>query len=347
MIHARVSVLQLLVLALAAEFPAWGQSVVSTHSGVIYFFEGSVFVGDQQLEQKFGKFPDIGEGRELRTEQGRAEVILTPGVLLRLDENSAIRMLSNKLSDTRVELVGGSAIIESNERGNDTSVKLILRNWQVRVQHKGVYRIDSDPPQLRMYQGEGEVSTEGNTETVPVREGEVLPLATVLVAERPAAVGSDAFKSWAMSRSQAISADNAIAAEIVDDPAQFDSSGLASGGLSYFPLTGVPSLGITNPYGLSFWSPYQSTLSSIYFPPYAYGPMYRGWPSGAPFFPRRIMIPSPIGRGLSAGATGLHPGNITSPKVPFAPPPRTPLPSAPPHATAPHAHVGGPAARHR
>jgi hypothetical protein len=347
MIHARVSVLQLLVLALAAEFPARGQSVVSTHSGVIYFFEGSVFVGDQQLEQKFGKFPDIGEGRELRTEQGRAEVILTPGVLLRIDENSAVRMLSNKLSDTRVELVRGSAIIESNERGNDTSVKLIYRNWQVRVPHKGVCRIDSDSPQLRMYQGEGEVSTEGNTQTVAVREGEVLPLAAVLVTERPAAAGSDAFKSWAMSRSQAISADNAIAAEIVDDAAQFDNSGLVSGGLSYFPLTGVPSLGITNPYGLSFWSPYQSTLSSIYFPPYAYGPMYRGWPIGAPFFPRRIMILSPIGRGLSAGATGLHPSNITSPRVPFTPPPRMPLPSTPPHATAPRAHVGGHTANRR
>src|SRR6516162_3040848 len=183
MTHARVTVLQLLVLALAVEFPGWGQSVVSTHSGVIYFFEGSVFVGDQQLEQKFGKFPDIGEGRELRTEQGRAEVILTPGVFLRIDENSAIRMLSNKLSDTRVELVGGSAIVESNEGGADTSVELIYKNWHVRLPHEGVYRIDAEPPQVLVYRGSVEVAAEGTTETEYAGEGQVLPLAAVLVAE--------------------------------------------------------------------------------------------------------------------------------------------------------------------
>jgi len=38
-------------------FPASGQSVVSTHSGVVYFFVGSAFLADEPLEQKFGRFP--------------------------------------------------------------------------------------------------------------------------------------------------------------------------------------------------------------------------------------------------------------------------------------------------
>ena len=278
----------------------------------------------------------MGEGRELRTEAGRVEVLLTPGVVLRLDQNSAIRMLSDKLSDTRVKLLSGSAILESGEAGHDTAAKLIYGNWQVRVPKQGVYRIDSEPARVRVYKGEAEVSADGQTETATVREGEVLPLAAVLVAEQPSATVGDAFKNWAMSRSDAIAADNAIAAEITDDPRQIDASGLGLGlgGLSYFPLTGVPSLGITNPYGLSFWSPYQSALSSIYSPAYRYGLGYPGWPGGVRFYATPVA-PYRIGTG-----TGLHTG-FTSPRVPFTPPVRPAPPVTGPRAPAPHAGFHG------
>lgn len=317
MTNARMVALSLLALTSSAGFRASGQSVVSTHSGVIYFFVGSAFLGDERLEQKFGRFPEIGEGRELRTTLGRAEVLLTPGVFLRLDENSSIRLLSSRFSDTQVELLGGSAILEVTETAPDTAVKLIYKNWHMRVPQKGLCRIDTEPAQVRAYKGEVEVAADGKTETVAVREGQVLPLATVLVAEPATTFGNDDFKYWAMIRNQAISADNTIAAGIVDDPSQTDSSGFASGGFSYFPLTGIPSLDIGNPYGLSFWSPYQSTLSSIYLPSYLYRPLYLGWPSGRGLYPGRLLFPSPI---------GTHP--------PRTAPPRIPVPS--PHPVAPH-----------
>jgi hypothetical protein len=310
-----------------AVFPLLGlaQSVVSTHSGVVHFFEGTVFVGDQQLEQKFGRFPEIGQGHELRTEHGRAEVLLTPGVILRLDENTAIRLVSSRLSDTRVELVQGSAILESNEAAAETSVTLVHRNWQVRVPQQGVYRIDAEPARVQVYKGDAEVAVEGQPEPTLVRDGEVLPLAAVLVTERSAPTSGDEFKGWAMSRSDAIAADNAIAADIVDDPNKIDAAGLDAGAFSYFPATGIPSMGITNPYGLSFWSPYQSTLSSIYYPPYLYRRANLGWTLGARFFPRPNGFPFRVGTG-----TSLHPG-FGSPRVPFTPPVRT----NPPHAPAP------------
>lgn len=292
--------------------------MVSTHSGVVYFFVGSAFLGDEHLEQKFGRFPDIGEGRQLRTMLGRAEVLLTPGVFLRLDENSSIRLLSSRFSDTQVELLGGSAILEVTETVPDTAVTLIYQSWRVRVPQKGVYRIDTEPARIRVYKGEVEVATDGRTETVAVRDGEVLPLAAVLVAEPSTTFGNDDFKYWAMSRSQAISADNTIAAGIVDDPSQTDSSGLALGGYSYFPLTGIPSLDIGNPYGLSFWSPFQATLSSIYFPSYLYGPLYPGWSGGRWLYPGRPLFPLPI---------GAHPPRTAPPRIPTPSPHPAPPPS--------------------
>jgi hypothetical protein len=323
-----------LPLALAAAFHVSAQTVISARSGVIYFFEGSVFLGDKPLEQKFGQFPSMGEGRELRSATGRAEILLTPDVFLRIDENSGIRLLSDKLSDTRVELLGGSAILESRQAGKGNPVTLVYKGWQVQVPHDGVYRIDSEPPRLQAYQGEVEVANEGATEAVLVREGELLPLAAVLVPEQAPADDSDAFKTWVMSRSQAISADNTIAADILDGPPQPDLSGIGLSGLSYFPMVGIPSLGISRPYGLSFWSPYQSTWNSTYLPPSLYRPLYSGWPNSPySYYPYRIGIPPRIGSGSS-----LPPGSHPPARFPVEPP-HIGTPRGAPHGGG--SHVGG------
>jgi hypothetical protein len=135
-----------LVAGAGLALPAYGQAVISTRSGVVHFFEGTVTVAGQPLESHFGKFTSIPEGAELRTEQGRAEVLLTPGVFLRVGEKSAIRMVASALANTRVELLAGSAIVESAESAAGTSVTLMYKNWNMRQPHEGSYRVDSDPP---------------------------------------------------------------------------------------------------------------------------------------------------------------------------------------------------------
>jgi len=332
---------RIVALALLA-IPCAGQSVVSTHSGTVYFFAGSVFIEDQRLEQKFGKFPDIGEGHRLRTEQGRAEVLLTQGAVLRVSENSVIRMLSTSLADTRVELLSGSVILEANDARTDKGICLSYKNWQVRIPQQGAYRLDSEPARLRVYRGEARVSA-GDGDPVAVKEGESLPLAEVLLTERTTPAEGDSFKTWAMNRSQAMAADNATAAGIIDDPSQFDSAGLALGGYTYFPQLGTSSLGVSNPYGVSFWSPYQSVLSSIYNPMnlYGYGGLgYRGyglphsgWPSAVSTSPSGLRVqprpiyPVPISIPMRVGQR-VHP--IGAPSLP-----RTPIHTAPTH-TLPH-----------
>lgn len=315
-----------LVLTLASAYPAASQTVVSTHAGLVYYFDGSVFLEDQPLQQQFGRFPDVGEGHVLRTEKGRAEVLLTPGVFLRMDGNTAIRMVSTQLTDARVELLHGSAIVESGGQGPDASVRLIYKNWQMRLPEAGVYRVDAEPPQVQTYQGAVEVSTDGQAQPLTLHEGDLVPLAPVLVTEAAPVAGNDAFKNWAMSRSQAISSDNSVAAQILDNPSAVDSDGLASGGFTYFPLIGIPSLGIGNPYGLSFWSPYQSSLT--FAPAALYGPVYGAWPGRIfSLYPNRIGFPAgigPSGIGYPGYGTGLRPIGVPPAGVrPYSPPTRT------------------------
>ena len=47
----------------ALAIPAGAQSVISTHSGVIHFFEGAVFLNDQPLEARLGRYPTLLAGR--------------------------------------------------------------------------------------------------------------------------------------------------------------------------------------------------------------------------------------------------------------------------------------------
>ena len=91
--YGRASAFAILASFSFLALPAVSQSVISTHSGVIHFFEGAVYIGDQPLESHPGRFPSMPQGAELRTAEGRAEVLLTPGVFIRVGARSTIRMV--------------------------------------------------------------------------------------------------------------------------------------------------------------------------------------------------------------------------------------------------------------
>src|ERR1700730_11422870 len=182
--YGRAYAFSSLALVTVLAFPANPQSVISTRSGVIHFFEGAVYLGEAPLEPHLGKFPRMAEGSELRTAAGRAEVLLTPGLFLRIGERSAIRLIGSELADTRVELLMGSAIVDSAEPGAGTRVTLIYKDWKVRLLRKGIYRIDSDPPRLSVREGDAEVSAGTPGTPVSVTKGMYLPFAAVLLPER-------------------------------------------------------------------------------------------------------------------------------------------------------------------
>ncbi len=302
----------LVVFTLAASVSA--QSVISTRAGLIHFFEGAVYVSDRPLEAHLGKFTAVPQGAELRTEQGRAEVLLTPGVFLRVGEKSAIRMTATDLADTQVELVTGSAMVEAGEPNKDTSVTLIYRNWKVHFPRKGLFRIDSDPPRLWVLRGSADVAAIRQGEPIKVDEGMDLPLAAVLVPEQSGHAPADALSDWAKGRSQSIVADNTITAQIDEDP---DATAAGLDNFTYFPLLGVlPSLGSSSPDLYSSLSPYQSGFNSIYFPGYSYQPIFVGIPIHG-YLPYR---PPRIGTGI---------GNNPSGPFPYRPSPYRPLPYRP------------------
>jgi hypothetical protein len=75
-----------LPLLLMSAVPAVAQPVIGAKSGIVNHTEGKVFLADKVLELQPAQFPEVKEGVVMRTEEGRAEVLLTPGVVLRIGE---------------------------------------------------------------------------------------------------------------------------------------------------------------------------------------------------------------------------------------------------------------------
>jgi len=87
------------VLALA---PAvWAQSVISAKSGTIHHVDGKASIAGTNLKPtKTGEFPALEQGQTLVTQDAHAEVLLTPGVFLRLASRPKPLPTSNRSSGT-------------------------------------------------------------------------------------------------------------------------------------------------------------------------------------------------------------------------------------------------------
>lgn len=241
------------VMAGLSSSPALAQSAISARSGMIHYVEGRVFVGDQAIESKFGNFPELKENAQLRTEEGRAEVLLTPGVFLRVGENSSIRMITNRLIDTRLEFLSGTVIVEADDLLKDNAVTIVYKDTAVHLRKRGLYRFDSQPAELRVFDGEAEVESGGKN--LVVKEGKLLPFNGEMALEKFDNKSGDALNRWSRRRAEYLSMANISAAKSVRD------SGLdwQSGGWRFNPYFGmftfIPMRSYYSPYGYRFWSP--------------------------------------------------------------------------------------------
>ena len=97
------------LLAGALCLPSWAdvnpQGIPSRQvpqPGMVNYIEGQAAIDGQPVNQNSVGSAQLQAGQSLATQSGRAELLLTPGVLLRLDGNSAVQMNSPDLADTAV-----------------------------------------------------------------------------------------------------------------------------------------------------------------------------------------------------------------------------------------------------
>jgi hypothetical protein len=301
----------------ATSFVASAQSVISAKSGLIHYVEGRVYLADELVESKFGSFPDIKENGQVRTEDGRAEVLLTPGVFLRVGENSAIRMVTNRLIDTRVEFVSGSILVEADDLPKDNGVTIVYKDYSVRLQQKGVYRFDSEPAVLRIY--DGSVIADLNGKAEEIKQGRSLAMDGELKTEKfDKDKETDALYRWSRRRSEYLAMANVSAAKSVRDSGTYWQSSSWYFNPYFNMYSFVPGRGAYyNPFGFALWSPF-TVYDYLYSPGYYYTG-YGGYGGVGGHISRGVSSASagaiaPTKSGLS-GTVASSSGSVRSPST--------------------------------
>jgi hypothetical protein len=263
--------------------------------------EGKVLLNDQEISPKFGEFPGMDNGAILRTTgEGRAEILLSPGVILRVGESSSVRMVANSLVDTRVELRTGKAVLECAEilKGND--VTLLVGGKSVSFARNGIYEAAAEPPSVRVYKGEATVLTGGKP--MIVKRGHEALLGDVVTAQQFDDNATDDLYNWSSRRSGYLALANVSTASSMSS-----GYGYGGGGWMWNPWMGmftmVPGSGMLwSPFGYGFYSPYNVGWAYPY--NYGYGGSYGGGGTGSSTYSARPVTQSSASSGGGSVSSG-------------------------------------------
>ncbi|HWE52351.1 MAG TPA: FecR domain-containing protein [Bryobacteraceae bacterium] len=259
---------------------SFGQSVVSVRSGLINYSEGDVLVNGQPLQRRFGTYVSLKAGSDLVTRSGRAELLLTPNTYLRVGSDSAIRMVADSLADTQVELLGGSAVLDSSGAPGKTPLTITVHNSTVRFLDPGKFRVDSDPAQLRVFSGNAEVDVKGDK--VKIERSQLLPLGGAPIVQRFTEGSDNLLDLWSDERHSMISSRLSDAQNIgnpLTDPDPLMAGVYADPGSGagyipgYIPLMTPPPLMGGSPGGL-YGGPAMRNYGTVVFNPYGINSPY-------------------------------------------------------------------------
>jgi hypothetical protein len=266
--------------------------------GTLNYLEGSASIDGRPVTSNSAGRLRLEPNQVLETSQGRAEVLLTPGVFLRLNNNSAVRMVSPDLTNTSVEVLRGEAMLEVAELFKENNLRVVVKGTSTRLAKGGLYNFNADHSQIEVYEGEAFV-TAGDHQVKVTKDHEA-PLVGVVKAKKfDKGHARDSLYAWSSLRSQYIAEASVQSART-----------LVAGGPGWWYGAGwywnpwwdmyafVPGYGVFySPFGYPFFSP-----AFVYAAPY-YGFRHGGFVGGARGF---AAAPHFSGGGFAGGRGGGH-----------------------------------------
>ena len=254
-------------------------SQFSPQPGMVNYIEGQASIAGTPLTQNSVGSRQLQAGESLATQNGRAELLLTPGVLLRLDSNSAVQMNSPDIADTALTLQGGRAMVEADGILPANHMTILEGPATVRIMRNGLYDFDATHGQFRVFDGRAEVTVAGRTFTVQSGHEFDLNAAKLKARGFDKKASEDDFYRWGSLRSSYLAEANA-------DAARGFSQGYYSQGPAY------PGYGYAGYYGAYdpgwFWDPYFDAYTwlpydGIFFSPFGWGFYSPGFAYAAPY----------------------------------------------------------------
>jgi hypothetical protein len=268
--------------------------------GMLNYVEGQVTIDGQPMSAKSMGQTEVMPGQTLATQQGKVEMLLTPGVFLRLSDHSSVRMISPSLTDTKVELVQGEALVEAQQVRKENRIDVTDHGFDTLLEKDGIYRFNADRPEVSVFDGKAKVMV--NDKGIELGKGKELALATGtdLKAQKFDRDQVDDLYQWSKLRSEYDAQANVASARtiVMENPGWYYGTGWYWNPW-YSSWAFVPGYGFGySPFGFGFYSPAYWSYAR---PFYATPRVWRGGTVGRPLVGSPAMTARP---GLS------RPGNF-------------------------------------
>jgi hypothetical protein len=224
--------------------------------GALNYVEGLVTLNGQPVTRANIGRAELERGQVLATTDGRVEVLLTPGVFLRLDRNSAVRMVSPDLVDTAIEVMNGRAMLEADWVPKETRLEVDTKGAQAVLDKKGLYEVDADKAAVTTYEGKAIVTVAGRRKDVNRDEYLAFENNPKLHTNGVHRNATDSLYAWSKVRSEYMSE---MSAESARNVVLAGSPWYGPGwfwnpwydGWAFLPGDGF----LWSPFGFGFWSP--------------------------------------------------------------------------------------------
>lgn len=290
--HMPAKILTGLLAAAMCALPQMPQaSTMSARPGAINYIEGAAYLdGNPISAQSLGRtFMDSNQ--VLNTTVGKAEILLTPGVFLRIGDNSAVRMVSPALTNTQVELTRGEAMIEVAQLVKDNNIQILDHGAFVKLDKTGIYRLTADAaPTAAVIEGKADLSF--GDKHVELDRGREVIIAGNLKPEKFDTKREDDLYAWSNVRSEYdAGASYAAAKSIVVN----NYGGFGYGGFGYGPgwfwdggwntWAWMPGAYAYSPFGWGFFGP-----AYLGYAPLIYAPLHGRGYYGVPVNPAKPGI---------------------------------------------------------
>ncbi len=133
--------------------------------GTINYVEGRAELAGRVLgNDSIGT--EMQPGQAVTTQDGRVEILLTPGVLLRVDQNSTVTADSLELGTLHFTVQQGRAMIEADQVFKHDQIGVAVGAADARIEAKGLYEFNANNGDIRVWDGRAKVALNGKERTV-------------------------------------------------------------------------------------------------------------------------------------------------------------------------------------
>jgi uncharacterized membrane protein YgcG len=134
--------------------------------GTVNYVEGQAAIGGNPLNTRQNGYTQLQPNQSLTTADGKVEMLLTPGVFVRVGNNGAIRMVSNGLSNPTIEVIGGEVMIEVDRQTTGAKIDVLEHGATASVLKYGLYRFNGDQGRIEVIDGQLQVTENGKTKDI-------------------------------------------------------------------------------------------------------------------------------------------------------------------------------------